>query len=138
MQRRYSAVFAGVGTSQIDVAFPDFPGCVTVGRSVAEAQERAVEALSLHLGSMAEDGDAIPAGGDDDALVALVKEYEEDGHRVVVASVEVDLPTGRAKRINVTLPEYVLSALDRWVKEHGESRSGLLANAAMDYISRHK
>lgn len=138
MQRRYAAVFAGVGSDQIDVAFPDFPGCVTVGRSVTDAQERAVEALSLHVASMAEDGDAIPAGGDDDALLALVKEYEDEGHRVVVATIDVELPSGRAKCINVTLPEHVLAALDRWAKEHGETRSGLLANAAMDYMARHK
>lgn len=138
MDRHYQAVLAGVGTDQIDVAFPDFPGCVTVARSLEEAHDRAVEVLSFHIQSMVEDGDPIPAGGEETALLDMVREYEEDGHRVVVASVRVEIPTGRAKRVNVTLPEYVLDAADRWAKAHGESRSGLLANATMDYIARHR
>lgn len=52
--------------------------------------------------------------------------------------VEVDIPTGKAKRVNVTLPQYVLDAVDRWAKFHGESRSGVLANATLDYIARHR
>jgi predicted RNase H-like HicB family nuclease len=138
MQRHYQAVFAGVGTEQIDVAFPDFPGCVTVAGSVEEAHVRAVEALSFHIQSMVEDGDPIPPGGDEEALLEMVGDYEEEGHRVVVAAINVEIPTGRACRINVTLPEHVLKAADRWAREHGESRSGLRANAAMDYIARHK
>jgi predicted RNase H-like HicB family nuclease len=138
MQRKYTAVLAGVGTEQVDVAFPDFPGCVTVGKSVVEAHERAKEALSFHIQSMVEDGDPLPAGGDDHALIAMVREYEAEGYRAVVAAVDVDIPSGRAKRINVTMPEYVLAALDRWAKTHGESRSGVLATATMDYIARHR
>jgi len=48
------------------------------------------------------------------------------------------IPTGKAKRINVTLPEYVLNTVDHWAKVHGESRSGLLAEASMDYIARRR
>jgi predicted RNase H-like HicB family nuclease len=105
MRRHYTAVLAGVGTDQIDVAFPDFPGCVTVASTVESAYERAAEALVLHLESMIEDGDAIPPGGDDAALLEMVREYESEGHQVSAASITVDLPTGRAKRINITLPE---------------------------------
>jgi metal-responsive CopG/Arc/MetJ family transcriptional regulator len=33
-------------------------------------------------------------------------------------------------RVNVTLPEDLLQAVDRYAEEHGFSRSGLLAKAA--------
>lgn len=138
MHRHYQAVLAGAGTDQIDVAFPDFPGCVTVANSLEEAQVRATEVLSFHIQSMVEDGDPIPAGSDEKALLELVKDYEDEGHRVTVALLRVEIPSGRAKRINVTLPEYVLQAADRWAKEHRASRSGLLATATMDYIARHQ
>jgi predicted RNase H-like HicB family nuclease len=138
MHRHYQAIMAGLGTDQIDVAFPDFPGCVTVAGTLEEAHGRAAEALSFHIQSMVEDGDPIPAGGDEAALLEMVREYEEEGHRVVLASVDVDIPTGKARRVNVTLPEYVLEAVDRWAKGHGQSRSGLLADASMDYIARHR
>ncbi len=138
MRKNYPAVLAGIGTDEIDVAFPDFPGCVTVAKTIEEAHTRASEVLSFHLQSMVEDGDPIPGGGDEKALLEMLKDYEGEGHRVVIASVEVEIPGGQAKRINITLPEYVLNALDQWAKTHGQSRSGLLASATMDYISRHR
>ena len=138
MFRHYQAILAGVGTDQIDVAFPDFPGCVTVAKTLEEAQNRAEEVLSFHIQSMVGDGDAIPAGGDEEALLEMLKDYEDEGHRVVIASVGVEIPAGKAKRVNVTLPEYVLDAVDRWAQTHKQSRSGLLASATMDYIARHR
>jgi len=138
MYRHYQAVLAGVGTGQIDVAFADFPGCVTVARTLEEAQIRAEEVLSFHIQSMVDDGDPIPVGGDQDALLEMIKDYEDEGHRVVIASVGVEIPPGKAKRVNVTLPDYVLDAVDRWARTHGQSRSGLLASATMDYIARHR
>ena len=46
--------------SDYGVSFPDFPGCVTAGRSLEEARELAVEALTLHIAGMVEDGEALP------------------------------------------------------------------------------
>jgi len=136
MRKQYPAVLAGIGGGQIDVVFPDFPGCVTVAETVEDAFERAAAALSFHLQGMLEDGEPIPAGGDEDALLAMIREYEADGHRVIVGAVVVDIPDSRARRINVTLPEFVVQAADRWAREHGQSRSSLLAMATMDYLKR--
>ncbi|MBI2423453.1 MAG: type II toxin-antitoxin system HicB family antitoxin [Candidatus Hydrogenedentes bacterium] len=138
MIRYYQAIFAGLGSVQIDVAFPDFPGCVTVAPTLEDAQRRAAEALSLHVQSMVDDGDPIPPGGDEAGLLELIADYESEGHRVVLAQIGIELPTGRAQRINITLPEYVLEAVDQWAVSHGQTRSGLLANAAMDYMVRHR
>ena len=44
----------------------------------------------------------------------------------------------KAKRINITLPERVLALVDEHAKREGESRSGLLARAVLDYIGRNK
>ena len=43
--------------------FPDVPGCVTTGRDAAELMAHAIEALTLHLESLREDGDPIPQPG---------------------------------------------------------------------------
>jgi predicted RNase H-like HicB family nuclease len=43
-----------------DVSFPDFPGIITAGRTLEEAQERAPEALQLHVEGMEDDGLPIP------------------------------------------------------------------------------
>src|SRR5664279_4626024 len=46
--------------SDYGVSFPDFPGCVTAGRTLEEARELAVEALTVHMAGMIEDGEALP------------------------------------------------------------------------------
>ena len=43
-------------TSDFGVSSPDFPGCITAGETLAEAERMAFEALSLHLKGMVEDG----------------------------------------------------------------------------------
>ena len=47
--------------SDFSVSFPDFPGCVTAGRTLEEARHMAVEALGLHINGMIEDCEGIPA-----------------------------------------------------------------------------
>ena len=42
--------------SDFGVSFPDFPGCITAGRTLEDARRMAVEALALHIQGMAEDG----------------------------------------------------------------------------------
>lgn len=42
-----------------------------------------------------------------------------------------------AKRINVTFSESVLSRIDGYADSVGETRSGFLANAALEFIPRH-
>ena len=46
--------------SDFGVSFPDLPGRVTAGKTLEEARRMAAEALTLHIGGMAEDGQAIP------------------------------------------------------------------------------
>ena len=55
-------------TSDFGVSFPDFPGCVTAGKTLDEARRMAVEALSLHIKGMMEDGEPIPEASTLDAL----------------------------------------------------------------------
>jgi predicted RNase H-like HicB family nuclease len=46
--------------SDYGVSFPDFPGCITAGKTLDEASRLAPEALALHIAGMIEDGDAVP------------------------------------------------------------------------------
>jgi predicted RNase H-like HicB family nuclease len=54
--------------SDFGVSFPDFPGCVADGRTLEEARRMAAGALSLHIKGVIEDGDAVPAPSNLDAL----------------------------------------------------------------------
>jgi predicted RNase H-like HicB family nuclease len=68
--------------SDFGVSFPDFPGCVTAGRSLDEARRRAPEALAFHIASMIEDGEKIPKPSNIDDLVG--DEFSETDGRGMV------------------------------------------------------
>ncbi len=46
--------------------------------------------------------------------------------------------SGRAKRIYITLPERALTELDACTKSLGETRSGFLLRAELEFIARHR
>jgi predicted RNase H-like HicB family nuclease len=56
----YIAYLHKEAKSDFGVSVPDFPGCVTAGRTLEDARKLAPEALALHLEGMLEDGEAIP------------------------------------------------------------------------------
>lgn len=56
----YFAVFEPAVEGGYNVSFPDFPGCVTFGRSFEEAQDKAREVLELWLEELASRRQPIP------------------------------------------------------------------------------
>ena len=54
--------------SDFGVSFPDFPGCITAGKTLDEAHRMAAEALALHIAGMVEDREEVPAPSMLDAL----------------------------------------------------------------------
>ena len=55
------------------------------------------------------------------------------------ALVDVDLSklSGKAKRVNITLPERILTQIDSFASRTGDTRSGFLVHAALEYVSAH-
>lgn len=110
------------------VSFPDFPGVVATGRTAEEAVRRASETLGFHVAGMVAEGDAIPLSRSVEELERDAA-FREDAEGAVLALVSYELPT-RAVRINVTVEESLLGAIDRAAKASGQSRSAFLAEAA--------
>ena len=48
------------GARSLGISFIDFPGCISVGETMAELIAMGHEALQLHVDGMVEGGDAIP------------------------------------------------------------------------------
>ena len=61
-ERQYHAVFNPAVEGGYDVSFPDFPGCVTFGKTFEEAQQMAKEALELWIEELKARGEDIPQG----------------------------------------------------------------------------
>jgi predicted RNase H-like HicB family nuclease len=121
---QYIALIHKDAGSDYGVSFPDLPGCVSAGASLDEARAMAEEALALHLEGMAEDGEAPPEPSSLDAVMA-----DPENRDGVAILVNADLKT-RSVRVNITLPEDTLQAIDRYAEDHGFTRSGFLAAAA--------
>lgn len=117
----YIALLRKDPASDFGVEFPDFPGCVTAGRSLEEARVMAGEALSFHVAGMIEDQDPIPAPSSLDEVMA------EPEHRdCVVMLVTLQVRPAKPVRVNVLLPADLLADIDRATR----NRSRFLTEAA--------
>ena len=117
----YIALLRKESASDYGVDFPDFPGCVTAGRSLDEARRMATEALGFHISGMLEDREALPAPSSLDAIMA-----DPDNREAVAFLVDVPTRPARAVRINVMLPDELVQQIDRVTR----NRSQFLADAA--------
>jgi predicted RNase H-like HicB family nuclease len=112
--------------SDFGVSFPDFPGCVTAGRTLEEARKLAPEALALHVEGMIEDGEAVPAPS---ALDAVQKLPEARG--AVILLVDLAEAVDPTVRVNITAPASKLRKVDEIAHRLSRSRSELLVDSAL-------
>jgi predicted RNase H-like HicB family nuclease len=115
------------------ISFPDVPGCISAGATLDEALANGAEALTFHLEGMVEDGDEPPVPRTLDPIKADPDFAFEFSEPHVVALVPYE-PPSRSVRINVTMDERLVAAIDRAAKREGGSRSGFLANAAREKL----
>ena len=111
------------------ISFPDFPGCVSGGRTLDEALRRGRETLATHVGALTSEGIALPIVRDIDAVRADPESAPDFADAILVSAVELDLP-GKSVRVNVSFDEKLLARIDRAAEAEGESRSRFLAEAA--------
>ena len=117
--------------SDYGVIVPDLPGCFSAGGTVDEAMAMAREAIELHIEGLVESGLPVPAPSDID-IHARKKDFK--GGTWVLVPIDPSSLRLKAKRINITMPERVLDAVDRFAKDADQSRSGLIVDAVTHYI----
>jgi predicted RNase H-like HicB family nuclease len=110
--------------SDFGVSFPDFPGCVTAGKSLEEARRRAVEALALHIRGMAEDGEAIPKP-------SKLDEIKDDPARKGAVAILVGANLEKTVRVNITARESQIAKIDRLAEQAGMTRSAYIVQSAI-------
>ncbi len=129
---RFPVVIHKDPESDYGVTVPDLPGCFSAGETVDEALTQAVAAIELHLDGMLQDHEPLPT-----PQAIEVHQQNPDYAAGVWAFVTADLSkiSGKAKRVNITLPERLLTVMDQYAAQRGETRSGLIAQATMAYIA---
>jgi predicted RNase H-like HicB family nuclease len=131
MTHYYPALIRKDADSDFGVEFPDMPGCITAGKTIEEALRNAEEALRFHADGMIEDGEAVPGPS---AIEALLESRVAEGAAIYLVRL---LPEkGRSVRVNITLDEHLLEAVDVAAVQMGTSRSGFLASAARTALDR--
>lgn len=133
---RYPVVIHKDEHSDYGVSVPDILGCYSAGGTYDEALTNVVEAVECHLEGLLMDNESIPVGSTIDNWI-----NQEEFQGGVWAFIDIDLSqiSGKAKRINITIPERILNLIDLYSKNHAlKNRSSFLADAALSYIESHK
>ena len=132
---KYSVVIHKDPKSDYSVTVPDLSGCFSAGSTIEEALSMGKEAIECHIEGMLLDGEVIPK-------LLPIEEHRNNPEYIdgIWSLVEIDINqlSPKSKRVNITLPEYLLNTVDKYAKKHGESRSGLLANAVTEYMESHQ
>lgn len=131
---RYPVVIHKDADSDFGVTVPDIPGCFSAGTSIDEAISMAQEAIECHLEGMLIDGEPIPVPA------GIEKHLQQKTYQDAIwAVVDIDLSklSVKSRRVNITIPERLLTTVDNYANRHGSSRSGLLAQAVTEYMATH-
>lgn len=119
--------------SDYGVSVPDLPGCISAGETLQDAIAMAQEAIELHLAGMIEEGAMPPEP-------TPVDQWSDDpdyaGAVWAVVRIEDSNLSLKSQRVQITLPERLLEAIDAFADRHDLTRSGLLARAASEFIGR--
>ncbi len=95
---------------------PDLHGCFSAGETIDSALAHTKESILTHIEGMLMDNEGIP-------LPVALEEHRErySGENIIWALVEAGLSSlsDRAKRINITLPEKVLTRIDAAAEREG-------------------
>ncbi|MCL2045306.1 MAG: type II toxin-antitoxin system HicB family antitoxin [Oscillospiraceae bacterium] len=119
----YYAVFEPSTNGNYGVFWPDLPGCVSMGDNLPHAEEMAIEALSLHIYSMEQDGELLP-----DASIPPFDDMPSGGI-IMPITVFPDIIRNeldnRSVKTNITLPAW----LKDWAGTQGINLSQTLQTA---------
>lgn len=122
------AIELGDDNNAYGVSFPDVPGCFSAGDSYDEAIDNAKEALAGHLQVAAEYGEPIIKGS---TVEQHINNPDYQGCSWAFIELDITPYLGKSKKINVTLPESLISRIDNV----SSNRSKFLADAAMAALS---
>ena len=121
----YIAIIHKDADSDFGVSFPDVPGCISAGRTLDDAKNMALEALTGHIAVMHEAGEPVPDPSPLDEIMS-----NPDYRDGVAFLVSVKEP-GKTVRVNITLTEQQLREIDRNAQAHGLTRSAFLVKSGL-------
>lgn len=130
--RTYIAIVEEAPEGGYGVSFPDLLGCVSAGDDLDEACTNAVEALSLHLDGMLEDGVDLPEARSMDQVDA---DLGKPAGRFIYSAITTEVADD-SERVNVYLPKSLLAQIQRFGERTGiDNRSTFFRLAARQMLN---
>lgn len=123
----YYAIVHKDDDSAFGVEFPDLPGCFSAADKIEDVLPNACEALDLWFDDQP---DVDPRRLDQ--IKDMAREALAQGAFII--AVPRIVRGGKQERVNLSLDSGVLAAIDRVAGERGFTRSGFLAQAAVNEI----
>lgn len=112
------------------VMFPDFPGCVFGGHTLETALENAREGIIFHIEGLLDAGETLPKA------IHLENIKKDPEYKEAIPSlIRVIIPSGRLKRLNISMDAGLISEIDHAAKMSGKNRSEFLAEAARQMLA---
>jgi predicted RNase H-like HicB family nuclease len=119
--------------SSFGVSFPDLPGCYGAGESYDEAICNAKTSLREYALALADEGDDMPHPRTHGELAGDTTEAIEMRNAAFI--IEVPLITvGQKRRVNVSLDDRILNAIDKACEAAGVNRSAFLTSIAVKWL----
>jgi predicted RNase H-like HicB family nuclease len=119
--------------SSFGVSFPDLPGCYGAGETHDEAIRNAKISLREYALALADEGDNMPKPRTHGELASDVSEAIEMDSAAFIIEVPL-LTVGSKKRVNVSMDDRVLAAIDKACELTGLNRSAFLSNVALNWL----
>ena len=122
----YPAVFH-YADDGISVEFPDLPGCLTCGDTTEEALLMAKEALELHLYSLEQDSDAIPAPSE------LINIKLKSNEQLIL--IDIFMPAVRNEQENRAIKKTL--TIPKWLNDVAEKQNVNFSQILQSGLKQH-
>jgi predicted RNase H-like HicB family nuclease len=116
-------VYEGDENTAYGAEFPDFPGCYSAADELKDLPSNFQEAVEVYF-----DGEDLDLPSPS-RLEDLKNDY--DGGFWMMADIDLSRISSKTKRINITMPQMVLSRIDRTT----DNRSQFLTEAALEKLA---
>ena len=111
------------------VIFPDFPGCVSSGKTVDEALKNAREGIVFHMEGMLENGEPLPSP------TPLEQILSDPAYKDATACLIHLVPTtGKLQRVNISIDVALLAEIDHAAEMLGKNRSEFFSESARQML----
>ena len=112
------------------ISFPDFPGCFSAADDISNIPRMIQEAVEVHFEGENFD---IPAPSKPEQWM---DDERYQGGYWLLAEINLSRLSKQPTRLNISLPEYLVRQIDDYVVAHRTTRSGFLAQAAVQAMKR--